>query len=149
MCIGIEFFVDAELRTVYFDSKDPALPLRGRGGVIRFCRWGARSPEYFAPDNVSGWGSKFPETGWLPLDEIRAGKWARFEPRPARIVATRFLVLDEWRLPQYFVVPPRNFIQGLVATIAPYQRVYVVTVPPPADAADLWPAWPRLVRGKL
>ena len=96
---------------------------------------------------VAGWGAKFPETGSAPLEEIRAGKWARFEPKPVRILAARFLQVDSWEVPHYFALKPGEFIQGLLAHIAPYhKRVYVVTKPLPAEhASEQW-EWPRIIK---
>jgi hypothetical protein len=102
-----------------------------RGGSIAFYRWGARSTAFYDAGNVQGWGAKFPETGWAPLDEIKGGKWARLEPRPVRIFAARFIQVDAWQVPRYFPLKAGEFIQGLLATISHHRRVYVVTVPLP------------------
>ena len=93
-------------------------------------------------------GAKFPETGWAPLEEIRAGKWARLEPRPVRIFAARFLQVNSWQVPCYFALQPGEFIQGLLAHISPRKRVYVVTVPAPAGHAGEWAEWPRVVQAR-
>jgi hypothetical protein len=50
------------------------------------------------------------------------------------------------RIPCYFELKRGEFIQGLVATIASNQRVYVVTVPAPPQHAAEWQDWPRIVR---
>jgi len=47
--------------------------------------------------------------------------------------------------PVYFALKAGEFIQGLLASIGSHERVYVVTVPPPAEHADRWPEWPRIV----
>jgi len=47
--------------------------------------------------------------------------------------------------PVYFPLKPDEFIQGLLASISFHERVYVVTVPAPAEYADRWPEWPRVV----
>ena len=38
---GIDYVRDGERVAVYFDSTSPDLPVRMRGGAIRFYRWGA------------------------------------------------------------------------------------------------------------
>lgn len=53
--------------------------------------WDARSTTFYDAGNVQGWGAKFPETGWAPLEEIKEHKWARLEPRRVRIFAARFI----------------------------------------------------------
>jgi hypothetical protein len=144
--IGIEYYLEGEAKAVYYDSASPELPVRLRGGCISFYRWGTRGATYYASDNVAGWGAKFPETGWAPLEEIKAGKWDRFEPRSVRILAARFLQVDSWTVPRYFTLKAGQFIQGLLAHISPhYTRLYVVTVPLPSEhAGEQW-QWPRIV----
>lgn len=145
VCIGIEYFLGGERRSVYYDSPAPDLPVRLRGGVIGSYRWGARSATFYEGGNVAGWGAKFPETGYAPLDEIRADKWARLEPRSVRIFAARFIQVNAWSVPCYFELKAGEFIQGLLATISHHRRVYVVTVPPPAEHAHEGWQWPRVV----
>jgi hypothetical protein len=82
MCIGIEYFLEGERKSVYFDAVAPDLPARLRGGAIGFYRWRA-APPFMTAGISQGWRAKFPETGCAPLEEIRAGKWANLEPRPA------------------------------------------------------------------
>jgi hypothetical protein len=91
-------------------------------------------------------GAKFPETGWAPLEEIRAGKWNWLEPRPVRIFTARFLQVNSWQMPCYFPLKPGEFIQGLRTHIPPHHYcLYVVTVPLPAEhVAGRW-QWPRIV----
>jgi hypothetical protein len=48
-------------------------------------------------------------------------------------------------VPRYFPLKSGEFIQGLLATIAHHWRVYVVTVPLPAEhEGEAW-QWPRLI----
>jgi hypothetical protein len=145
MCIGIEYFLEGERHAVYYDSPAPDLPVRLRGGAIGFYRWGARSTAFYELGNIAGWGAKFPETGYAALDDIRAGKWSNFEPRPVRIFAARFIQVNSWEVPCYFALKPGEFIQGLVATITHHRRLYVVTVPAPVEYADEQWYWPRIV----
>lgn len=97
---------------------------------------------------MQGWGAKFPETGWAPREEIKEHKRARLKPPPVRIFAARFIQVDAWQVPGYFPLKAGEFIQGLLATISHHQRVYVVTVPLPAEhAGEAW-VWPRIVRAR-
>ena len=102
MCVGIEYFLDGERKAAYFESEEAELAVLQRGGAMRFYPWGARRSTYYVAGNTPGWGAKFPETGWAPLEDIRAGRWARFEPRSVRIVASRFVQVDSWKVPRYF-----------------------------------------------
>ena len=63
-----------------------------------------------------------------------------------RILASRFIQLNPVTMgPAYFPLQRGEFIQGLLASIGDNHRVYVVTVPAPAEYADRWPEWPRIV----
>ena len=124
------------------------MPIRQRGGVIALYRWGARGSTYFAADNLTGWSARFPEGGWASLEEIRAGKWAWLEPRPVRILAARFIRVNSWQVPCYFSLQLGEFIQGLLASITHHKRVYVATVPAPAEHAEQWAEWPKIVSAK-
>lgn len=145
MCTGIEYVRDGERVAVYFDSHEPDLPVRQRGGAIRFYRWGARSAQYFSHDNLGGHAKKFPETCCASLADIRADKWLTYEPRPVRLVASRIIQIDRTIGPVYFPLQAGEFLQGLLASVGDHKRVYVVTVPAPAEYADRWPEWPRIV----
>jgi hypothetical protein len=101
---------------------------------------------YFADDNIGG-AKRFPEENCARLEDIRAGKWASYEPRPVRILASRIIQLDPVSLrPVFFPLRGGEFIQGLLASIRDNQRVYVVTVPAPAEYADRWLEWPRIMK---
>ena len=112
---------------------------------------GCLGPDYVTLDNAPGWGAKFPQTGWAPLEDVRAQKWARVEPRPVKIIASRFMITDKWSVERWFDLRPRQFIQGLLATLGADKRVYVVTVPVPGrygdDVAERT-VWPRIVTAR-
>jgi hypothetical protein len=105
MCVGIEYFVDGALVSAFFDSDRPEMPLRLRGGRIAFYTWGARGGIY-AEDNTPGWLQKFPEGGHASLEDIRADKWTKFDPKPARIVAASFIQVDSFQVPP--LLPPAS-----------------------------------------
>jgi hypothetical protein len=107
---------------------------------------GAHAVESTATDNTPGWLQKFPEGGHASLESIHAGLWRRYEPQSARILASRFIQITAMQMPCYFALQRGEFLQGLIATIASNQRLYVVTVPAPAEHADQWPEWPRIAR---
>jgi hypothetical protein len=151
MCDAIEFFLDGKPFEVAYGEGKVDLPVRERGGRIAFYRWGALGREYVACDNKPGWGAKFPETGWAPIEEVRAHAWAKVEPRPVKIMASRFRITDRWDVERWFDLAPGQFIQGLLATLGLDKRVYVVTVPlPDRLASDVteFTTWPRIIRGK-
>jgi hypothetical protein len=145
MCDAVEYLLDGEPQVSCFGGPGVQLPVRKRGGAISFYRWGALRREYFPDDGRPGWGAQFPETGWAPLDQVRAGHWARVEPKPVRILAARFMRMSPWQTPCWFSLAPGQFIQGLLARIGYHTRVYVVTVEPPPEHAEKWGEWPRIV----
>ena len=130
---------------VLFESQTPQPAIRLTSGAVAFYPWGTRGPTYYAGDNTPGWAIKFPVGGWAPLDGIRAGEWQRFEPRPVRILVTRFLQVGAFQVPRYFALLRGEFVQGLLATLSNDTRVYVVTVPEPAEYADEQWYWPRIL----
>jgi hypothetical protein len=143
-----EFYLDGERFEVAYGEGRGELPVRERGGRIAFYRWGALGREYVADDNTPGWGAKFPEPGWAPLEEVRANGWYKVEPRSVKILASRFMIVDRWQIERWFELRPGEFIQGLLATLGPTKRVYVVTVPVPkpyTEEGTKLTVWPRVV----
>lgn len=146
MCHGIEYVRDDERVVVYFDLERAELPVRKRSGAVEFLPWGARDDRYLAYDNTPGYLLKFPVGGWAPRDAIRSGAWQKFEPLPVRVVASRFVLVDGQLGPVFFALKPGEYIQGLLARSGAQRRVYVVTVDPPAEHANKWQLWPRIVK---
>jgi hypothetical protein len=151
MCTAVEYLVNGEAQLGYSDTK-AELPVRLRGGRIKFFPWGSASDLHHT-DNTPGWLGKFPEGSHASLESIRANAWMRFEPDPVRIVASRFLMVDRWQVPRFFALAVGEFIQGLVAHIQHYERLYVVTVPTPAEHVEefpgAYPGWPRIVSMRM
>jgi hypothetical protein len=115
-------------------------------GVIKFYRLGSfPSCLYADDDNLPGYAKRFPEESCARLEDIKAGKWSTYEPRPVRILASRFIQLAPMVGPVYFPLKRGQSIQGLLASIGDNHRVYVVTMPAPAQYADRWAEWPRIV----
>ena len=146
MCHAIEYIRDGEAVIVYFDVQGAELPVRKRSGAVEFVTWGARGDRYMSDDNTPGYLLKFPVGGWASHESIRAGAWQKFEPRPVRIVASRFIYVDGQLGAIFFALKRGEYIQGLLAETAAQRRVYVVTVPAPPEHAHKWESWPRIVR---
>jgi hypothetical protein len=146
MCDAIEYLRDGESVLVYFDTAQPELPVRKRSGAIEFITWGARRDRYLSDDNTPGYLLKFPIGGRATHESVLAGAWERFEPRPVRIVASRFVVADRRLGPMFFSLQRGEFIQGLLAQTGAQRRVYIVTVDAPAEHQARCSEWPRIVR---
>ena len=78
-------------------------------------------------------------------DRHSHGQGTAYASRSVRIVASRIIQFDRMIGPVFFALEAGAFTQGLLASIGSHERVYVVTVPPPAEHADRWPEWPRIV----
>jgi hypothetical protein len=148
MCHGIEYFREGERVLVYFDAPSPELPVRKRSGAIEFVTWGARGERYLSDDNTPGYLLKFPLGGWAARASILAGEWEKFEPRPVRIVASRFVFTHAQLGPLFFALARGEYIQGLLAQTALQRRVYVVTVPAPPEHAERLAEWPRVITSR-
>lgn len=149
MCHGIEYVLEDERVVVYFDVLGAELPIRKRSGAVDFVRWGARGDRYLADDNTPGYLLKFPLGGFASRESIQKGAWQKFEPKPVRIVASRF-VFDDARLgPRFFALARGEYIQGLLAVSGTHRRVYVVTVAPPAEHEEAFETWPRVVKTRV
>ena len=146
MCDGIEYVLEDERVVVHFDIQGAELPIRMRGGAVQFVRWGARGERYLSDDNTPGYLLKFPVGGWASRESIQSGAWQKFEPRPVRIVAARFLFEDDRLGAHFFALDRGEYIQGLLAMSGTHRRVYVVTTSPPAQHADAFDRWPRIIR---
>ena len=147
MCDGIEYLLEDERVVVPFDVEGAELPVRKRSGAVEFVRWGARGDRYLSDDNTPGYLLKFPVGGWASRESIASGAWQKFEPRPVRIVASRFVFDDALLGPRYFALSRGEYIQGLLALSGTHERVYVVTVsPPPENAA--FRIWPRVLKAR-
>ena len=147
MCHGIEYVLEDERVVVYFDVQGAELPIRRKSGAVEFVRWGARGERYLADDNTPGYLLKFPVGGWASRDSIGSGAWQKFEPRPVRILASRFVFDHALTGPRFFALERGEYIQGLLAASGTHRRVYVVTVSPPAQHRD-FPTWPRVIRAR-
>ena len=64
-----------------------------RGGGISFYRWGALRACFYADNNIGG-AKQFPEDHCARLEDIHAKKWASYDRRPVRILASRFIQLE-------------------------------------------------------
>ena len=148
MCHRIEYFLEGERVLVYFDAAHAELPVRKRSGAIEFVTWGARGERYLSDDNTPGYLLKFPVGGWAAGVHTcrRVGK---VQPRPVRIVASRFVFNHAQLGPLFFALGRGEYIQGLLAQAALQRRVYVVTVPAPPEHADRLDEWPRESRHRV
>jgi hypothetical protein len=85
---------------------------------------------------------KLPVGNWVDLAALRNGDWVRYRPRPVRDRGDLFWRYLEppgssgFQLERWIPLRAGEFLQGAVAKVYAEQRVYVVTVPPPAEYAS-------------
>jgi hypothetical protein len=142
MCLGVEYYENGERVVVLFGRANARLPVRTRNGRVVMVKWGTRTADLGVEDE-SGPGhiKTWPGGAWAWLGDVRAGKWDKLTPKPVKIIATRFMVLDEQQVQRWFPLPRRCHLQGLLADAGRERRVYVVTVPAPPT----YRFWPRIV----
>lgn len=105
-----------------------------RSGNTKLFEWGRREKE----------DGHLPATGWARMDSIQDGKWARYHPRPVRIIVDRYMEKDNDRNSHWFKLEPGYYIEGLLTQVGDERRVYVITEPPPAYLAEIRNRWPRI-----
>jgi hypothetical protein len=86
--------------------------------------------------------------GRATRESVLSGAWERFEPRPVRVVASRFMLADAQLGPIFFSLRRGEFIQGLLAQTGAQRRLYIVTVDAPPEQRERWREWPRIVRSR-
>lgn len=131
MCSGIEY--DGQL--LVWKDPEVALPVLLRDGSIAYVRWGERH----------GVVSPFYQGPCARLESIQAGKWRKFNPQPVQIPLTKYMERDAKGKPYWVSVADGEVLQGMIASWAGEQRVYVVTVESPAEFAHIQPRWPRVI----
>ena len=144
MCGALQFVVDGKARIAAAGVQGALVPVLLRGGQVRWVEWGAPAERYISSPDAPGYVLKFPEGHWVELAPLQAGAWWQFKPRPVKIAAAAFGIYLE--IEQWIPLKPGQYLQGALATVFAEQRVYVVTVPPPAEYAGARPAWPRIIR---
>ncbi|MBF4991110.1 hypothetical protein [Methylophilus sp. QUAN] len=153
MCGGVEFRVPGKVEPVrtYFPVPLARLPIQGRDQPVV---WGRRQGEID--------GSPLPVTGWARQDSIDHHKWDRFNPTIAYLEVDKFMekaaheTIDPEhpkrkpsRKSYWFDLKDGEAIEALlVRTPQGEERVYVVTVPTPAEYFELieHERWPKVVR---
>ena len=152
MCVAVQFVVEGKTRTALSGVLGTSLPVLMRSGQVKWVEWGAPAKQQIASPDSPGHIMKLPVGNWVDLAVLRSGDWVRYRPRPVRIVAIAFGVYLEppaspgFPLERWIPLRPGEYLQGAVAKVYAEQRVYVVTVSPPAEYPSAQPCWPRIVR---
>jgi hypothetical protein len=130
-----------------------------RSGAPKFVKWGSDKDQYRLGEKAPGRYLNFPAGYHVPLEAVRSDLyWQAHEACPVKIGIAAFLVTwpfsydppDSCRLDPSVTLNPGQFLQGSLLRSTLYEaRVYIVTVPPPAQYADIASPWPRIVGGNV
>lgn len=154
MCGGVQYRVSDRVEPIktYFPIPYARLPVQRAEGPEMLI-WGRRKGEIE--------GESLPVTGWARQDSIDKHKWDRFDPEFVYLAVDRYMekATHETIDPAYpnrkpkrqsywFDLKPGEAIEALIAH-APNgeKRLYVVTVPTPAEYFELieHDRWPKVV----
>ena len=148
MCVALKYVMDGKTRTAAAGVQGAMVPVLMRSGQVKWVEWGSPAGRPISNPDSPGYIEKFPADVWVDLAALRDGSWWRYKPRPVKIAAIAFgvhLPAGDVTLDRWFGLKPGQCIQGALVTVFGAQRVYVVTVPPPAEYASEQPCWPRIV----
>lgn len=140
MCGGVKYRHQGRIVAAYFPNPQAALPVLRRDGGYELLPWGRRQEQ----------PGELPPGGWARLDSIKQGRWERYDPKPVRLAVEEFMEKDRSGHAHWYRLAAGEWLQGLVATRGPEQRVYVVTLAP-TDALQraIHARWPRVVTGDV
>ena len=131
MCSGIEYIGQLHI----WKDHDVRLPVMMKDGTISWVKWGERY----------GVRSPFFQGPCARQESIKERKWDRYSPLPVKIPIDKYMERDSKGRPYWVVANEETFLQGLLATWATDQRVYVVTIEAPDQFRHIQTRWPRVI----
>lgn len=136
MCGGVYFEYKDNVLRQYFPNPKAVLPVRTKDDSLILMPWGRRQKQE----------GNLPLGGWARLDSIYTGVWDKYFPTPIKIPALSFMEKDFEGNSHWYDLNKGQFIQGLLARHNNEQRVYVVTIEPELEDANIHNRWPRIVQ---
>lgn len=136
MCGGAYFQCGDEFMRMYFPNPKAMLPVLKKDGSIELLPWGRRQKQ----------SGNLPVTGWAKIESIYGGVWERYFPQPVKIPVLSFMEKDFEGNSHWYDLQKGQYIQGLVAKNGNERRVYVVTLEPEPEDAQVHSRWPRVVQ---
>jgi hypothetical protein len=136
MCGGVYFKHGDAVMRMFFPNPKAVLPILLQDGNIQLLAWGRRQKQQ----------GRLPATGWARLDAIYSGRWDKFFPIPVKIPVLSFMEKDLEGQSHWYDLQKGQFIQGLIARDHNERRVYVVTIEPELEDAQIHSRWPRVVQ---
>jgi len=136
MCGGVYFEHKDDVLRQYFPNPKAVLPVRKKDDSLILMPWGRRQKQE----------GSLPLGGWARLDSIYTGVWDKYFPTPIKIPALSFMEKDFEGNSHWYDLNKGQFIQGLLARHNNEQRVYVVTIEPELEDANIHNRWHRIVQ---
>lgn len=136
MCGGAHFQYGDDYMRMYFPNPKAMLPVLKKDGSIELLPWGRRQTQ----------DGKLPITGWAKIESIYGGRWERYFPKPVKIPVLAFMEKDFEGNSHWYDLQKGQYLQGLVAKEGSERRVYVVTLEPEPEDAQIHSRWPRVVQ---
>lgn len=117
MCDAIRYLIKNQQTFIRFDDSNPALPVRLKNGRYQHVHWGNKSAE-----------DPFPLGGTAHIDQINAGEWDSYQPKPVKIAFEAYMQVSIQGEICWFELgrKPNTYLQGLLAVVNNMRRVYVV-----------------------
>lgn len=141
MCYAVRYKKKSQNSTqepeedIYIGSK-AMIPVRQKDGGIRMVRWGKTKTET---------GQAY-DTYWARLESLQANKWSRLQPIAVDIPVIAFAEHKPDNSSEWHELQSGLVIRGAYINDQGTERVYVVTIPVPAELASFSKKgrWPRV-----
>ena len=136
MCSGVYFQYQDDILRMYFPNPKAVLPVKNKDGSLILMPWGRRQQQ----------AGNLPLGGWARLDSIYSGRWDKYFPKPLKIPVLSFMEKDLEGQSHWYDLNKGQYLQGLLARDNNEQRIYIVTIEPKIEDANIHNRWPRVVQ---
>ncbi len=136
MCDGVYFEYQGNILRMYFPNSKAMLPVQKKDGSLILMPWGRRQKQ----------SGLLPMGGWARLDSIYSGRWDKYFPKPLKIPALSFMEKDFEGQSHWYDLNKGQYLQGLLARENNEQRIYIVTIEPELEDANIHSRWPRVIQ---
>ncbi|NOQ77084.1 MAG: hypothetical protein GQ475_04710 [Methylococcaceae bacterium] len=136
MCGGVYFKQGEDILRMYFPNPKAVLPVQQKDGNIILLPWGRRQSQV----------GNLPMGGWARLDSIYGGRWDKYFPKPLKLPVLSFMEKDFEGQSHWYDLNKGQYLQGLLARDNNELRVYVVTIEPEVEDAQIHDRWVRVVQ---
>lgn len=126
--------LEERLVMTYFHDEKALLPVKHKNGEsVILLPWGRRKKEK----------SDLPLGGWATEQMLNENHFAKYFPKPVKIMVKKFLELDIENQPSWFDITQGQWIQGFLLQEKNERRVYIMTFKP-SMPDNYFPRWPKI-----